>query len=40
MRYVKVPGGDHKWYKGEASPYNSFYTARELWAFWVTNYTP
>jgi len=40
MRYVKVPGGDHKWYLGQASPYNGFYTAESLWDFWITNYTP
>jgi len=40
MRYVKVPNGDHKWYLGQASPYNGFYTAEALWDFWINNYTP
>jgi poly(3-hydroxybutyrate) depolymerase len=40
IRYVKVPNGDHKWYLGQATPYNGLHTASALWNFWITHYTP
>jgi poly(3-hydroxybutyrate) depolymerase len=39
MRYVKVENGLHQWYRGQPE-WSGFYTASELWDFWIANYTP